>query len=260
MLRRRTKTAQARIAELERRLDHERLYPGQWVNRRIRDRFGNAVQAGPFEGTRFPDWGMTGIDLFSAKVLGTYEHELHAAIEQAIATRPPVTVVIGAAEGYYAAGLGRRLPESRLIAYEPRVEVAQRAAELLELNGVDAELRTEFCTAQTLAADLVGVEGALVVCDCDGPEADILDPSVVPGLRSATIVVEAHDLLVPGVTDRLEAAFAATHDVERVAATPRYVDHSPELAFLPLVSQQLAISEYRGAAMWWLAMRPRQGA
>jgi hypothetical protein len=52
-----------RIAELEARLDHERLYPVEWANRRIRDRLGDEIQAGPFRGMRYPDWAMTRVDL-----------------------------------------------------------------------------------------------------------------------------------------------------------------------------------------------------
>jgi hypothetical protein len=49
----------ARIEALEARLDHERLFPAEWANRRVRDRFGDQVQAGPFKGLEYPDWGIT---------------------------------------------------------------------------------------------------------------------------------------------------------------------------------------------------------
>src|ERR671916_736294 len=91
-----------RIVELERRLDHERLFPAEWANRRGRDRFGDSVVAGPFAGPAYPDWGIAHVDLFAPKLLGCYELELHEALKDAIAAAPDLVVNIGAADGYYA--------------------------------------------------------------------------------------------------------------------------------------------------------------
>jgi hypothetical protein len=257
MLGSRTNEFVARIGALERRLDRERLFPLEWANRRVRDHFGNTVVNGPFEGVLLPEWAMTGMDLFAPKLLGIYERELHQAIESAVGRAPELAVIIGAAEGYYAAGLGRRLPKARLVAFEPRADQSQRAVEVAALNGVEVDVRVEYCTAQLLADVLGDRRGSLVICDCDGAEAEILDPCVAPGLNGAEIIVEAHDLLVAGITDRLEAVFSTTHEIDRVPTQTRYVDEFPYLDFIPLVTRQLAISEFRGAPMWWLVMRPR---
>lgn len=64
---------EARVAELEERLDHERLFPVEWANRWVRHRFGDSVQSGPFEGLTYPDWALAGVDSFSPKVLGSFE-------------------------------------------------------------------------------------------------------------------------------------------------------------------------------------------
>jgi hypothetical protein len=244
-----------RVRALEQRLDHERLYPVEWANRRVRDRFGNAVRAGPFRALRYPDWGMTAVDAFSPKVLGAFERELHEALEAAIARRPSVVVNIGAAEGYYAVGLALRLPDAHILAFEPRDAQAEQLTAIAELNGATVDLRVEHCTPEKL--DDVLAPGALIVCDCDGCEAELLDPAAVPALAGSELIVEAHDLLVPGTTDRLVNAFTATHEVARIDAEPRFVDDFPETDFMPLVTRQLAISEFRQAPMWWLIMRPR---
>lgn len=246
---------EARVAELEQRLDHERLYPLEWVNRRVRDRFENAVTAGPFAGLRYPDWGLTGVDLYAPKVLGSYERELHAAVEAAIADQPPAVVVIGSAEGYYAVGLARRLPGARVLSYDTNPDRGRHVGEIAALNEVAVEAHAEECTHETLRDVLV--PRALIVCDCDGCEDVVLDPQAVPALRECSLIVEAHDLLKPGITDRLRAAFDPTHDIEVVPTRQRFVDDHPELGDIPLVTRQLAISEFRGAPMWWLVLRPR---
>src|SRR5271165_2199287 len=80
---------------------------------------GNIVQRGPFAGTAIlqeKSWGNAG-DL-AAKLLGFYEEELHDAVEEAIAGNPDLVLNVGCAEGFYAVGLARRLPESRVIAFD----------------------------------------------------------------------------------------------------------------------------------------------
>jgi hypothetical protein len=111
------------------------------------------------------------------------------------------------------------------------------------------------CDADALGAALP--EGALVVCDCDGCELELLDPERVPALRAAPMLVEAHDLLVPGTTPALRERFEATHAIAEIATETRYVDDFPQLGDLPLVTRQLAISEFRGAPMSWLVLEPR---
>jgi hypothetical protein len=252
----RTAELQHRVAELEARLDHERLYPLEWVNRRVRDRFGEAVVAGPFEGMRYPDYAFERVDLYAPKLLGAYEREIAPALERAIARRPPAAVVVGAAEGYYAIGLARRLPEAAVIAYEADEAKHELLLALAELNGVRDRIALHgACDADGLAAALP--EGALVLCDCDGCEVELLDPERVPALRGAPMLVEAHDLLVPGTTPALRERFEATHAITEIPTETRFVDDFPQLGDLPLVTRQLAISEFRGAPMAWLALDPR---
>ena len=252
----RAASLQDRVAELEARLDHERLFPLEWVNRRVRDRFGEPVVAGPFEGMRYPDYAFERVDLYAPKLLGAYEREIAPAVERAITRGPAAAVVIGAAEGYYAIGLARRLPEAIVVAYEADESKHELLLALAELNGVRDRIELHGpCDADGLAAALP--DGALVVCDCDGCEVELLDPERVPALRGAPMLVEAHDLLVPGTTPALRERFAATHAIEEIPTETRFVDDFPQLGDLPLVTRQLAISEFRGAPMAWLALEPR---
>jgi hypothetical protein len=258
-LRREVQELRAKVRQLEQRLDHERVFPAQWANRRVRDRFGNEVQAGPFAGMRYPDWGLTDIDLFSPKVLGIFERELHQAIERLISAAPSVIVNIGSAEGYYAVGLAMRLPEAHIVVFDPNEERLQQLAEIAQLNGVRdrVDILAAACDHEALAQWLVGKTA--VVCDCDGCEATLLDPARVPGLRGVPVLVEAHDPLVEGTTRALREAFTPSHDIVQIEAEPRFVDDFPELDFMPLVTRQLAISEFRGAPMAWLEITPRTG-
>ncbi len=56
-------------------------------------------------------------------------------------------------------------------------------------------------------------EGALVICDCEGFERDLLDPARIPWLVNAALCVELHDFAAPGASDVLSAWFGDTHDM-----------------------------------------------
>jgi predicted O-methyltransferase YrrM len=244
--------------ELDARLDHERLYPVEWANRRVRDKFGDTVVAGPFAGLTYPDWGMTRVDLFSPKLLGCFELELHGEIDATIARGPRVVVNVGAAEGYYAVGMAMRLAEARVIAFETQQRHHASLNEIAALNRVDVriDLRGE-CDPDALGDALE--PGALVISDCDGYERDLLDPERVPALRASTLIVETHDLLVPGVTATLRERFAPSHELREIHARQRFVQDFPQLSSeeIPLVTRQLAISEFREGPQSWLVMDPR---
>jgi predicted O-methyltransferase YrrM len=246
----------SRVSELEARLDHERLFPGEWANRRVRDHFGNAVQAGPFQGMTYPEWGLTSVDLFAAKVIGSFECELHDAIETLIAGRPDVVINIGSAEGYYAVGMALRLPDAKVIAYDTNAERTAQLQAIAQHNGVGDRIEALGRACEHSDLTRGAGPGTTILCDCDGAELELLDPAVVPALCQATILVEAHDLLRPGIADALASRHESSHVIERIP-TQRFVDDYRQLDFMPLVTRQLAISEFRGAPMEWLVLWPR---
>ena len=70
---------------------------------------GWVVQSGPFAGMVLPDRACWGDGDLLPKLLGCYEAELHAIIEEILAATPDLVINIGATEGYYAIGMARRL-------------------------------------------------------------------------------------------------------------------------------------------------------
>jgi len=247
--------AQRRCQELEAVLDHERLYPVRWAHRRVRDQFGYEVRRGPFRGLRYPEAVALDIEAYSGKLLGTYECELHDTIEALIDESPATVVNIGASDGYYAIGLARRLPHATVHAFDTNVAHHDTLRAIAAENAIEDRIvirgECDFATLEELAA------GALIVCDCEGCELPLLDPARVPGLRSARMLIECHDIIDERVTTTLSTRFSETHDLEIIPARPRWVSDYPELSFMPLVTQQLAIDEFREGPMHWLVGRPR---
>jgi hypothetical protein len=195
-LERRAAELEARVAELEAVLDHERLHPALWADRRVRDGFGSTIVAGPFAGLAYRTGPLGAVDLLAPKLLGLYEQELHPAIEELVAARPGLVVDVGAAEGHYVVGLARRLPAARLVGFETREDQRSHLLHIAQHNGVGDRVDARGLADAAALAEVL-VPGAWLVCDCEGGEVELLDPDRVPVLRDVAMVVEAHDLLVP---------------------------------------------------------------
>lgn len=215
------------------------------------------VQAGPFRGMhllRETSWGAGEI---CPKLLGYYEAELHAHMAEVRAKGFPLVVNVGCAEGYYAVGLARRMPESRVIAYDvsPAAQAVCRAA--AQANGVAGRVEVRgLCTRETLQADLAGAGPAFLLVDCEGAELGLLDPVAVPGLAGCDILVECHDFLDRNITPALLSRFAATHDAERIEEGARNPNH-PLLRRVASLDRWLAVCEFRPEAMHWLMFRTK---
>jgi hypothetical protein len=180
--------------------------------------FGPVILAGPFAGMRYLPYE---VRLVLPKLIGTYELEVHEAIERVIRTRYDRLINIGSAEGYYAVGLARAMPWLLVQAYDINEPRHATLLELATLNG--SEARTTIageCTHQEL--ERFAGERVIVVCDIEGAELQVLDPDAAPALRSYDIIVEIHDL-VGGteVHDRLAERFRASHDMMFIRATDR---------------------------------------
>src|SRR5262249_46123396 len=73
------------------------------------------VVAGPFAGTKLL-LSPVSARLLPSYLLGTAELELHGAIEELVERSYRTVLNLGAADGYYAVGLARRLPSARVVA------------------------------------------------------------------------------------------------------------------------------------------------
>jgi hypothetical protein len=197
---------------------------------------GLEVSGGPFAGLRYTD---TRPHTLAPKLLGIYERELHAAVEDAIRAEPEVIVNVGAADGYYAVGLARRCPGSRVVVFEADDEQRALLNDVIAANGVTAEVRGA-ATVELLRE----IDADVVLMDCEGCERALLDPAAIPWLGDATIIVELHDVWDPGVGTVVTERFAATHEIVVIPSGPQ-----PPRGML---------SEQRPGPMSWAVMTPRR--
>jgi len=248
------------LASFLRRLIPERFRPIGYLTHLARKRTGLTVIAGQFTGMKYGSESQG--SAYIPKLLGIYERELSSQVAEIVSRHPRLIVDLGAAEGYYAVGLARLLPEARVIGFE--MEFVGRAAlsAMAARNAVSdrVEVRGK-CEARDLVEALGSEELAVVICDVEGYEEVLLDPVAVPGLLRTAILVELHDFLVPGLRDTIRERFAATHEITIITQEPRTREEFPwrtlGTALLPKSYLDWAVSEWRPVVMEWYWMVPK---
>jgi hypothetical protein len=195
--------------------------------------------------------------------LGTYELELRPLLAQLARSPFDVLLNVGAADGYYAVGLGRLWPRARIVAFELLPAKQANLRRVAAENGIDRRLRIEgACTPGRLDEVTRAAARPLVWMDADGAEMELLDPRLAPGLRRAEIVVELHEYLVPHAREALEERFAPTHASDLVHGEDRRVEQFPLRGrfwrtALGRATACEAMQERRPARQDWLHLRPR---
>jgi hypothetical protein len=183
---------------------------------------GNRVCRGPFRGIELGPLSYS--SPIASKLLGLYEYELHAVIEEVLEMPPSLVVDVGAAEGYYACGLASRCPVStKHVAFEADFRFRFALRQNLVRNGLGDRVQVRgLCGPEELSAILAACPGAaFVLCDTEGAECELVDPMLLPSLRRAVILVELHEFAVPGVGEYLKSRLSATHTVREIESKPR---------------------------------------
>jgi len=224
----------------------------------VRRQTDGRVVAGPFAGM----WYGLPVPHLPA-YLGTYELELRPLLAELAGTPFDLVLNVGAADGYYAAGLAALCPAASVVAFEMTPAKQANARRVVAENGIAERVRIEGeCTPARLNELVQGAGRPLVWMDVDGAELDLLDPERVPELRRAEVVVELHPFLVPRPLETLEQRFASTHEARLVRGQGRRAEQFPlggRLWQTPpgrAVAVQ-AMQERRPEPQDWLHLRPR---
>jgi hypothetical protein len=217
---------------------------------------GGSVLTGPFAGMKYST-SAAGSAL-GPKILGTYESELHHLVERIKEIPFDGVINVGAGEGYYAVGLLKSCPKLNCYAYEGDIRAQSLIRELATANEVVDRLSVGgFCTPVELTRGLDSLNSPLVVLDVEGAEGDLLDPSTCPSTRKASILVEVHEYLRPGVTTALLERYAASHDIQRVPTVSSTELTLPMVSGLTRKQVSLLADEMRPARMEWFWMTPK---
>lgn len=223
-----------------------------WVNTLSKE--GMHVRSGLFAGMDYVVNAAEGALL--PRLLGVYERELHPDLAAFAAEGLDHVIDIGCAEGYYAVGLARLMPDVTVNAYDIDKVARRRCGLLAEANGVADRvvIREEF-----LGEDFARFSGSrvLVFIDAEGFEDDILRPDLYPALEAYNLVVETHPGMRPGVTERLIQRFATTHEIKQINPSIEKAELPARVAGRSHLDMMLAAWEWRAGPTPWLIMRPK---
>lgn len=217
-------------------------------------RSGGIIPAGPFQGMTYTVEASEGGR--APRLLGAYEASLHPVIETVIARAYPQVLDIGCAEGYYAVGLARRMAGTVVHARDSDPRARSLCEALAAANGVSDRLRIGPAVAHDDFALCLDAP-TFVLCDIEGAEGALLDPTLAPALVEADILVEVHEGMQPGLLATLTDRFTPTHRVTRIDRALR-PDLLPDWAeTLSDLDRLILLWEWRASPTPWLWMERR---
>lgn len=245
--------------------------PGQWSNLGKRDErakalrdnitvekllevvFGNElyVRNGPFKGLRYSNKSCGGAIL--PKILGSYEDPLHPWIEEIAAKSYDTILNVGSAEGYFAVGFACMEIAKTVVAYDINPVALPYMQEIVALNKLHANLEfVSLCDREELSHHCK--ERSLIFCDIEGAELSLLDPSISPELLHTDMIVEIHDVFIPGITSILVDRFIASHKIDIVYDSKRTSANYIFPQKVPEKMKEIIMDENRPMGMSWMRL------
>lgn len=226
------------------------------INEEYVRRYGLEVRRGPFAGLTYVPGQEHISGHLIAKLVGAYEYQIQPWFAEWIAGDFDLVIDVGCAEGFYAVGLARAMPNVEVRAYDLLDSARSYCERLARANGVENRVIVgEACTPDTLAE--MSASRVALLSDCEGYEKVLLDPERAPCLRRWSIIVEQHDCADPTISSTIRQRFQKSHEIEVVDYVPASCEEYPELEWLSKKHKQLVLAE-RPLAMSWALLRPRE--
>lgn len=217
----------------------------------------NSVRSGPFKGMKLGEIKQVVDGRTLPQLVGSYESELHEAIDLLLQTGYTQVINVGCANGYYAVGFALRMPEAKIFAFDIDSRSRSETLELARINGVSDRITVGGeCDAGTLNG--LASPTTIVLMDCEGCEKDLLDIEAAPQLRACDLLVELHDFAVPDVSTTISRRFSGSHDQRFISSEPRDPDLYPILEPLTPVQRLRALSESRGIDIGWALLTAKR--
>lgn len=233
------------------------------LGRALLKKSGGAVLQGPLAGFRLnpsPNWGAGDL---GPMLLGTYEKPILDKLVE-LSRSAGLLVDIGAAHGYFGIGLVASGYFEKSACFELDSDMRDTLRSVAMRNGVADDVLIFGPADAGLAAQLneagVALSDAVVLCDVEGAEFDILTPELLETLKSCAIVVELHEKNVEDGERRLARLL---EDAELHFTTSfldygaREVPNHEFVRHLPETERWMLVSEGRNMDQRWLILLPR---
>ena len=217
------------------------------------------VLNGPFKGMLYPSLDSTGSALFP-KLLGSYERELHAEIDDLLKKKFIKIIDIGCAEGYYAVGFARFSPNAKIFVFDINQYAIKMCKKMASLNGINNMIYNKACTTKWILDN--DLSNSLIISDCEGFELDLFtDKKTVLSLSKTTILIETHDFVDLYISDKLKNCYSESHYIKSIYSmddikkTKLY--NYPELNNADVKTKYAILREGRPYSMEWLILTPK---
>ena len=130
-------------------------------------------------------------------------------------------------------------------------------------NKIDSHIEVNgICGIKDLRSALCHNENPCVFMDVDGGEFFLLEPSLIPELLNAFIVVEYHEHVVDSIAEILKSRFSVSHNIVEIFQQQRTISDFPialpsYVVFLLKKYLTGTMNEFRSAGNHWLILQPK---
>jgi hypothetical protein len=216
---------------------------------------------GPFQGIKYPSIDITELTL-APKITGSYEMHLTPLINDIMKTPYQNIIDIGCAEGYYAVGFAKKLPQSTVHCYDINKYDLEFCKKMADLNSVHNLTYNNFCSPETLVNFNYG-KRSLIFCDCEGYELELFNEEVIKALKNTDILIEMHDVFNPVISGTLLERFKSTHDIKVINNSSVDYSRLQGMNHLSNSERAFAVYEHRGGLyqnifMEWAFFTPKK--
>ena len=214
----------------------------------------NFVYSGPFMGMIYKTSLTTGASSYYAKLLGSYETEIHVFIEDVLKKSYDGIINIGCDDGYYAVGMAVKTG-CPVTAYDINPGAIIKTKQLALANNTSHLLKygNRFTAADIGRED--AVKKNLYIVDCEGDEYNIFTETNAALLINSDIIVELHLSLHPQIEQHFRNLFENTHSITVVNSTPDFIKAASythlQLSGLDFETRHF-ITEERDVFMQWI--------
>lgn len=228
---------------------------------KIFDHYSGVVQRGPFRGLQLQGDSNVSRGPLALKIFGLYEHQV---VEELSAAAPFGDLVnLGAADGYMSLGPRYGNLCQRSICFEMTKQGREAVRLNAERNEVADTTIIRGIADETLLDQLheenVDFSNAVILCDIEGAEFDVLTSDVLNAVKGAKIIVELHDRLMDGAEELRQALIdriptGCTHRlITADAVSFAGIEHLERMHDL---DRSLVLSEGRKVIGEWLVIEP----
>lgn len=174
------------------------------------DKIGWRIYWGPFSGVRIPAEVIGYLTV--SEILGFYESCLHRKINNLLNKQIKNIIVVGANNGYYAAGLSFLLNPLKMNVYESDTSFHGIISSWFSANALSP--LNIYGKATSEEFEKISEKIDFLLMDCEGYEVELLNPKLFPWQKDTEILLELHPFYVDKLVAIISQRFSETHKLK----------------------------------------------